>query len=143
MFFNYLFLFDFIFIFLINLFYNKNQYLLIYIKKSNNQIIIILLNKIFTPNKCSIDLGSNYYINESDVKEEKRRDEASLKELRILKHHVKLAIMEGENRFKNIKKYNASVISEMIDEKTLIKLDEECRNNNIGFIYYCALGKIL
>ena len=96
---------------------------------------------LFDPNKCSIrDLGSNYYINESDVKEEKRRDEASLKELRILNPHVKLAIMEGEDIFKNIKKYNVIVISEMMDEKTLIKLDEECRNNHIGFIYSCALG---
>ena len=96
---------------------------------------------IFDPNKCSIrDLGSNYYINESDVKEEKRRDEASLKELRKLNPHVNLSIMEGENIFKNLKKYNVIVISEMMDENTLIKLDEECRNHHIGFIYSCALG---
>ena len=96
---------------------------------------------IFDPNKCSIrDLGSNYYINESDVKEEKRRDQACLKELRTLNPHVNVSIMEGDNILKNLKKYNLIVISEMIDENNLIKIDEECRNNHIGFIYSCALG---
>ena len=96
---------------------------------------------IYDPNKCTInDLGSNYYINELDVKQEKRRDEASLSKLRELNSYVILSIMEGDNIFKNLKKYNVIVVSEIMDENLLIKLDEDCRINNIGFIYTCSFG---
>ena len=96
---------------------------------------------IYDPNKCTInDLGTNYYINEIDVKEGKRRDVASLSKLSQLNSYVSLSIMEGDDIFKNLKKYNVILISEIMDENMLIKLDEDCRNNNIGFIYSCSLG---
>ncbi len=96
---------------------------------------------IFDPEKCSInDLGSNYYININDVKEGKRRDEASLKELIHLNPYVNLSIMNGDDIFSNLIKYNVIVITEMMDENILIKLNEECRRNHIGFIYSCSLG---
>lgn len=60
---------------------------------------------IYDPNKCNInDLGSNYYINEEDIIEGKRRDEASLKKLSQLNKYVSLSIMEGNDIFKNLKK---------------------------------------
>ena len=96
---------------------------------------------IYDPHKCTIsDLGTNYYINEKDVIEGKRRDIASLSNLCQLNSYVTLSIMEGDDIFKNLKKYNVIVISEIMDENTLIKLDEDCRNNNIGFIYSCSFG---
>ncbi len=96
---------------------------------------------IFDPQICSInDLGSNYYINESDVKEGKRRDEASLKELIKLNPYVNLSIMEGDNIFENIKKYNVVIITEMMNENDLIELNEQARLNKIAFIYSCVLG---
>ena len=96
---------------------------------------------IYDSHKCTInDLGSNYYINEKDVKEEKRRDIASLSKLAQLNSYVVLSIMEGDDIFKNLKKYNVIVVSEIMEENLLIKLDEECHKNNIGFIYACAFG---
>ena len=96
---------------------------------------------IYDPEKCLInDRGSNYYINILDIEEGKRRDEASLKELIKLNPYVNISIMEGDDIFSNLKKYNVVLISKMMDENILIKLNEECRSNNIGFIYSCSLG---
>ena len=96
---------------------------------------------IFDPEKCSInDLGSNYCININDINEGKRRDEASLKELTHLNPYVNLSIMKDDNIFSNLIYYNVIVITEMMNENTLIKINEECRNNHIGFIYSCSLG---
>ena len=96
---------------------------------------------IFDAEKCSInDLGANYFINENDVINGKRRDEASLEGLRKLNSYVNLSIMEGEDIFLNLNKYNVIIITEMIEENILINLNEECRKNHIGFIYSCALG---
>ena len=96
---------------------------------------------IFDPNKCTInDLGSNYYINEKDIQEGKRRDIASLSKLSKLNPYVILSIMEGDDIFKNLKKYNVILVSEIMDEDILVKLNEDCRNNSIGFIYSCSFG---
>ena len=96
---------------------------------------------IYDCNKCTInDLSSNYYINEDDVKEGKRRDEASLNKLKQLNKYVNLAIMEGDDIFKNLKKYNVILITEIMEDNILIKLNEACRGFNIGFIYSCSFG---
>ena len=69
---------------------------------------------IYDPNKCTInDLGSNYYINEMDVKEGKRRDMSSLQKLSELNSYVNLSIMEGDDIFKNLNKYNVVIVSEL------------------------------
>ena len=96
---------------------------------------------IYDPEKCLInDMGSNYYISIPDIEDGKRRDEASLKELIKLNPYVNISIMEGDNIFSNLKKYNVVLISKIMDENILIKLNEECRSNHIGFIYSCSLG---
>ena len=96
---------------------------------------------IYDPNKCNInDLGVNYYICEDDVKEGKRRDEASLEKLSQLNKYVRLSIMKGDDIFKNLKKYNVILITEIMDENFLIKLNENCMENNIGFIYSYTFG---
>jgi ubiquitin-activating enzyme E1 len=56
--------------------------------------------------------------------------------------------MEGNNILENIKnitekkelKYDVVVISEFIQQDEIIKINETCRNNNIGFIYTSELG---
>ena len=98
---------------------------------------------IFDMNKSTInDLTSNYYINEKDVVEGKRRDEASFEELSKLNPYVQLDIMKNHSIISHLKevKYDVVVITEFMPKNTIIELDNYCRENNIGFIYCAELG---
>jgi len=94
------------------------------------------------------DLSSNFYINESDILEKKRRDEASYDSLLKLNPYVKLNIMKNnsiiehlkENLKLKIEKYDVVVISEFMDKNFIIEIDNFCRENKIGFIYGTELG---
>jgi ubiquitin-activating enzyme E1 len=98
---------------------------------------------IFDKNKSTNnDLTSNFYINEKDVIEGKRRDEASFKELAKLNPYVQLDIMKDNSIISHLKeeKYDVVVISEFMPKNTIVELDNYCRENQIGFIYCAELG---
>ena len=48
--------------------------------------------------------------------------------------------MEGLDILTQIKNYNLIIISELTKIEKLYKINENCSNNNIGFIYTLALG---
>lgn len=104
---------------------------------------------IFDPNISKInDLTANFYLTKEDVKNQKRRDKAVIDKLSSLNPFVKVEIMKGNNIFDNIKynendkdsRYEIVVISEFLPQEGIIKINEICRNNNIGFIYTSELG---
>ena len=88
------------------------------------------------------DLSSNFYINENDVIEKKRRDEASFSKLSKLNPSVILNIMQENSILLHLKKnkYDVIVITEFLDKEIVIELNNYCRENNIGFIYGTELG---
>ena len=97
------------------------------------------------------DLTSNYFINEKDVYEKKRRDEASFNNLLKLNPYFNtdnLQILEKgpiiehlkENIKNDIEKYNVVVITEFMAKNFIIEIDKFCRENTIGFIYGAELG---
>ena len=95
---------------------------------------------IYDPEKTTInDLGSNFFLTESDVGT-KRRDEACLAKLAELNPYVQTRLMEGDDIFTAVKAYNIVVISELMNRSDLIKLNLICRENNIGLIYSATLG---
>ena len=94
---------------------------------------------IYDKNICKInDLGSNFYINENNVNKT-TREEACYKKLCLLNPYVKVTINEGQIK-KHIKKYNLIIITEIMKLDELYEINENCRNNNIGFIYTLNLG---
>ena len=104
---------------------------------------------IFDPNKSKInDLTSNFFLNELDVKEGKRRDEACISKLSELNPYVKLNIMEGDEIILDIQKklenqdlkYDVVIITEFLSKKEIIDINEICRKNNIGFILSLEFG---
>ena len=96
---------------------------------------------IFDPEIVKInDLGANFYLSIDDIKNKKRRDEACLKKLSELNPYTQCDIMEGLDILTQIKKYNLIIITELTNLEKLYKINEDCRNNNIGFIYTLALG---
>lgn len=104
---------------------------------------IILSNpcqvSIFDDGICKInDLGSNYFLTKQDVLEKNRRDQACLQKLMELNPTTKIEI---ENDYLcKIKEFNVVIITEMIKSEILYKINKECNENNIGFIYTLSLG---
>ena len=105
---------------------------------------------IYDNNKTKIkDLTANFCVNENDVIKGKRLDEASYDYLSELNPHVKLNIMKEESIIEHLKKQLklisegekiVVVISEFMQKKKIIELDQFCRKNKIGFIYGAVLG---
>ena len=94
--------------------------------------------KIYDSNKCTInDLGSNFYLSEKDIG--KRRDISCLKKLSELNPYVIVNICE-DNYLEHIKDFNAIIITEIMNKETLFKINDECHNNNIAFIYTTSFG---
>ena len=83
------------------------------------------------------DIGSNFYINEKDLG--KRKDEVCLPKLKEL-NNIECEIMKDGDIENHIKDFNIIIITEIMDLEKLIKINEICRNNNIGFIYSLSLG---
>ena len=89
---------------------------------------------------CKIsDMGSNFYISESDININ-RRDFACYKKLSELNPYVKIKIYESKNIFDKINDYNFVIITELMKTKELYIINDICRKNHIGFIYTCNLG---
>ena len=93
--------------------------------------------RIYDPNKCIInDLGSNFYLSEKDIG--KKRDISCLQKLRELNSYVSVNICE--EIMENLKEFNVIVITEIMDKEVLFRINDECHNNNIAFIYAASLG---
>ena len=104
---------------------------------------------IFDPNICKInDLTSNYFLKEEDVKNKKRRDEASITNLSELNPLVNVNLMKGNDLIQDIQKkskdeeskYNLVIITEFLKKEILEKIDDLCRAENIGFILSLEFG---
>ena len=108
-------------------------------------IIVSGPNKVivFDPNKVeSRDLGSNFYLSEKDIG--KRRDESCINKLKKLNKYVNVDYFE-ENSIENIinkivDNFNVIVISEIIQKKYILLLDDISRKNNICLIYSTVIG---
>ena len=104
---------------------------------------IILSNpnqvSIFDDEICKInDLGCNYYISEENILNKERRDQACLKKLSELNHSTKVII---ENNFlSKIKEFDVIIITKFINSKIINKINNECHENNKGFIYTVSFG---
>ena len=91
------------------------------------------------------DLGSNFYLEEKDIK--KRRDDSVLKKLKDLNPHThvdRLQLKPEESLEKFLLKlnfkYNVIVQTEFTSEEKILKLSEYCHSNNIYFIYGVVFG---
>ena len=103
---------------------------------------------IFDNNICKInDLTANFYISEKDIENNTRRDYASLNNLLELNNNVQINIMSGSSILEHMQekidkkeKYDVVVFTEFISKKEIIKINNLCRDNEIGFIYGTELG---
>lgn len=87
------------------------------------------------------DLGSNFYVRESNVNKHTRA-EASLSELKDLNPYVEVTNYTGEITTEFIKDFDVVVFSQDFDRDHLIKINEFCRSQAtpIGFIWTGNLG---
>ena len=104
---------------------------------------------IFSPNISKInDLTAYFYLTKDDIENQKRKYEAVLNKLALFYPYIEVNIMKGKNILENINhlleneksKYDVVVISEFLSPDEIIKINEICRNNQIGFIYTSQLG---
>ena len=94
---------------------------------------------IYDNNNITIDdLGANFYIEEKDIGF--RRDEICIKKLSELNHNVKFNILKNGNIEYYIQEYDILIITEIMDIKELIKLNDLCHINKKGFIYCLVFG---
>jgi ubiquitin-activating enzyme E1 len=107
---------------------------------------------IYDPNLITInDLNSNFLINEKDINKE--RDEVIIERIKELNPNVeskivKQNISKEDKTYENellfilskVNDYDMIIITEFIDKKTLIKINNECRKLDKALIYTCALG---
>ena len=100
---------------------------------------------IFDPKIIEIkDLGSNFYLKEENIGK-KRRDESCLNYLKKLNPNTKVSVLElKEEKFEDLFNYfslfNVIVITEYKLKDEIVKINEFCRKNKIGFIYGANLG---
>jgi ubiquitin-activating enzyme E1 len=94
---------------------------------------------IFDSEKVSLrDLGSNFYLNESHIGKT-RRDEASLPQLKELNPYVAVEKLENFST-EVLKNFNVVVFTEFLSREKAEEFSKICHQNNIGFIYSCAMG---
>ena len=105
---------------------------------------------IYDPNPVKInDLGSNFYLSETDVGK-KNRDEACIDKLSKLNPTVKVSLFQVEmkddfNEFVNlfcekVQKFNVIVFTEFYPITFIGQIDMVCRAKNIKIIYGLCLG---
>ena len=105
---------------------------------------------IYDPNPVKInDLGSNFYLSESDVGK-KNRDEACIDKLSKLNPTVKVSLFQVEmkedfNEYVNlfcekVQKFNVIVFTEFYSITFIGQIDMVCRAKNIKIIYGLCLG---
>lgn len=90
-------------------------------------------------NICKInDLGSNFYINESDINT-KTLEDSCYDKLKSLNPYVKVSKHRGIHK-EDIKKFDIIIISEIMKLEDLYELNNLTRKYNINFIYTLNLG---
>ena len=88
---------------------------------------------------CTInDLGSNFYLNENDVKKNSLEN-SCIKKLKELNPYVNVNIYNGSST-NDMQKYNTIIITEMMKLEELYNIDFFCRKNKKYFIYALNLG---
>ena len=93
---------------------------------------------IFDDKKIKIeDLGSNFYIDKSDIGA--RKDKICLSKLQEL-NNIQVDILKNGDIENHIKEYDVIVITEIMELEKLIKINETCRKNKKGFIYCLSFG---
>lgn len=84
------------------------------------------------------DLGTNYYLNDDNIGE--RRDKSCINKLKELNNYVNCRILDNEKLEESIFHFNIVIITEIMELEKIIKLNDICHQNNIGFIYCLSLG---
>ena len=85
-----------------------------------------------------LDLGSGYYFTKEQINKIKR-DEGCLNNLSKLNSNVKVVILK-DNLINSISNFDVIIISEIMKEDELFKINKICREKNIGFIYGVVFG---
>ena len=81
------------------------------------------------------DLGSNFNLTEEHVFNTTRQ-EASVGQLRELNPYVKVECFQDKiTNFESLRDFSVICITEFLERKLLVNLNDFCRTNNIGFIY--------
>lgn len=94
--------------------------------------------KILDESICQInDLGNNFFLSEKNIGD--KRDISCLQKLKELNSYVSVDIFKG-NLIENICHFDVIVITEIMNEDLLFRIDEKCHQNNISFIYCLNLG---
>ena len=86
------------------------------------------------------DLGSGFYFSEEQINKEKR-DEGCVIKLAELNPYVNVNVLKND-LISSIKLYDIIIITELINSDLLNKINEICRQMNIGLIYGAVLGLI-
>jgi len=95
---------------------------------------------ILDPNIVTLnDLGSNFYLNESNIGKS-RRDDASITQLKELNPYVHVESLINPNILDHIRNFHVVVITEFIERSLVEKINSICHANKIGFIYAASLG---
>lgn len=79
----------------------------------------------------------NFFLSEKNIGD--KRDISCLQKLKELNSYVSVDIFKG-NLIENICNFDVIVITEMMNEDLLFRIDEKCHQNNISFIYCLNLG---
>ena len=87
------------------------------------------------------DLGSNFYIKESEVGN-KTRAEASFKYLKQLNEYVEVSVHSGEVNTEFLGNFDVVCFTDCYDQEFLLEVNDFCRKREkaIGFIWSGALG---
>ena len=94
---------------------------------------------IFDEEICKIsDLGCNFFLSDENVLKKERRDEACLKKLSELNPTTKVII--ENNYLSKIKEFDVIIITELMNLDKIKQINQECHENNKGFIYTFSLG---
>ncbi len=94
--------------------------------------------KILDNNETLInDLGNNFFLSEENIW--KQRDISCLSKLKELNSYVKVDIFR-DNLEENINDFDVLDITEIMNTEKLFSINENCRNQNIVFIYCLNLG---
>jgi len=88
---------------------------------------------------CKInDLGSNFYLKESDVNK-KTREVSCINKLKELNPYVNVNIYEGSSN-DDLSRFNIIIITEIKKLEELYDINKYCRKNKKYFIYALNLG---
>jgi len=105
---------------------------------------------VWDPAACRIqDMGTNFYVRDNHVAQGTPRSEACLSELKSLNPHCKVDVYNGElsdefltqtNVMLTGKPFKAVVVTHMLPQEELFRLNETARANDIAFVMAINTG---